>query len=203
MVADVDPRVGPHEIVPFQRARNATIDTLRWARKRLSIPLLLEVDVTDARHAIRAFRSRTGKGLSLTAWVVSCVARAAAEHPHVHAVRLGKRRLVVFHEVDVAVLVEHAVADGRSHETVPMPFVVRRANEKQPAAIHEERSSGRGRQRSRRARRRSGARHHRGCSPCSSGCPPGCGISSSGAGSSGAPPGSSGPWGLSWSRRSG
>jgi pyruvate/2-oxoglutarate dehydrogenase complex dihydrolipoamide acyltransferase (E2) component len=131
-------RVGPHEIVPFPRGRNATIDTLRWARKRLSIPLLLEVDVTDARRAIRAFRSRTGKGLSLTAWVVSCVARAAAEHPHVHAIRLGRRRLAVFHDVDVAVLVERAVEDGESRETLPMPFVVRKANEKQPAEIHEE-----------------------------------------------------------------
>lgn len=124
------------EIVPFHPGRNATIDTLRWARKRLAVPMLLEVDVTHARAAIRAFRNRTGKGLSLTAWVVSCVARAAAEHPRVHALRLGRRRLVLFHEVDVAVLVERE-ADA-SLETLPMPVVIRKANEKSPADIHEE-----------------------------------------------------------------
>jgi len=124
------------EIVPFHPGRNATIDTLRWARKRLAVPMLLEVDVTHARASIRAFRKRTGKGLSVTAWVVSCVARAAAEHPRVHALRLGRRRLVLFPEVDVAVLVEREADE--SHETLPMPVVIRNANEKSPADIHEE-----------------------------------------------------------------
>jgi pyruvate/2-oxoglutarate dehydrogenase complex dihydrolipoamide acyltransferase (E2) component len=131
-------QVGPHEIVPFHPGRNATIDTLRWAKKRLEVSTLLEVDVTKARSAIRAFRSRTGRGLSFTAWAVSCVARAAAEFPRVHAVRRGKRQLVVFHEVDVAVLVERAVGGGPQPETIPMPVVVRKANEKSPSEIHEE-----------------------------------------------------------------
>jgi pyruvate/2-oxoglutarate dehydrogenase complex dihydrolipoamide acyltransferase (E2) component len=127
-----------HEIIPFQPGRNATIDTLRWARKRFAIPTLLEVDVTAARGAIRAFRSRTGQGLSFTAWVVSCVARAAAEHPRVHAVRQGRRRLVVFRDVDVAVLVERATGEEGRTETLPMPVVIRKANEKGPAEIHDE-----------------------------------------------------------------
>ena len=129
--------VGPHRIVPFRPERNATLDTLRWAKKRLQIPTLLEVDVTAARAAIRAFRRRTGKGLSFTAWVVSCVARAAAEHPRVHAIRRGRRALVLFDEVDVAVLVERAIGGGEG-ETLPMPAVIRKADRKTPAEIHEE-----------------------------------------------------------------
>lgn len=134
----LDDRVGPHEVVRFHPERNATLDTLRWARKRLAVSSLLELDVTAARKAIRDYRNRTGKGLSLTAWVVSCVARAAAEHPHVHAIRLGKGRLVLFQEVDVAVLIERQVAEGEKGETLPMPYVVRRANEKSPSEVHEE-----------------------------------------------------------------
>ncbi len=137
-------QIGPHEIVAFHRGRNATIDTLRWAKKRLAIPTLFEIDVTNARRAIRTFRSRTGTGLSFTAWVVSCVARAAAEHPRVHAIRLGRRRLMVFREVDVAVLVERAAGDETQAETIPMPVVVRRANEKSPAEIHDEIQRARG-----------------------------------------------------------
>lgn len=129
-------RVGPYHVVPFLPERNASVDTLRWAAKRARIPALLEVDVTAAREAIRAYRRASGEGLSFTAWVVSCVARAAAEHPRVHAVRKGRRRLVVFHEVDVTVLVERAA--GADDETLPMPVVIRGANRKTPSAIHEE-----------------------------------------------------------------
>lgn len=78
-------RVGPFQVVPFRPERNATLDTLRWAKKRFQTPILLEVDVTDARNAIREFRRNTGGSLSFTAWVISCVARAAAEHPRAKA----------------------------------------------------------------------------------------------------------------------
>ncbi len=132
-------RVGSYRVVPFRPERNATLDTLRWAKKRLQIPSLLEVDVTAAREAIRAFRRSSGRGLGFTAWVVSCVARAAAEHPRVHAVRRGRRKLVLFDDVDVAVLVERAVGeDGNERETLPMPVVIRQADRKSPADIHEE-----------------------------------------------------------------
>ena len=133
--------VGPHRTVPFRPERVATLDWLRLAdRHRHPIPILLEVDVTDARSAIRDHRRRTGQGLSFTAWVVSCVARAAAEHPRVHAVRKGKRRLVVFDEVDVSVLAEKPLSGeaGEEAETLPMPFVVRSAHRKPPAEIHHE-----------------------------------------------------------------
>jgi hypothetical protein len=130
--------VGSYEAVPFPAQRNATLDTLRWARKRLTVATLLEVDVTRAREAIRVLRRRDGRGMSFTAWVIGCVARAAAEYPRVHAVRRGERELILFHEVDVAVLVERAIGGGAEGETLPMPFVVRRANEKSAREIHDE-----------------------------------------------------------------
>lgn len=130
--------VGAIDVLPFRPERNATIDTLRWARKRLTVSCLAEVDVTVAREAIRAYRRRTGEGLSFTAWVVSCIARAAAEHPHIHAVRRGKHQLVQFHEVDIAVVIERAVGSADRGETIPMPCVVRNADEKPAAAIHDE-----------------------------------------------------------------
>ncbi len=129
------PGPGPHDVVPFPRERTATLDTLRWARRRLTVPVLLEVDVTAARAAMRDYRERTGAGASFTAWVVACVARAASEHRRVHAVRRGKRQLVEFHEVDVAVLVERPIGRG---ETLPMPVVIRSAHAKSPLAIKDE-----------------------------------------------------------------
>jgi pyruvate/2-oxoglutarate dehydrogenase complex dihydrolipoamide acyltransferase (E2) component len=133
-----NPQVGPYDVVPFRPERNATIDTLRWAARRHGVVSLLEVDVTAARAAIREYRARTGEGLSFTAWVVSCVAKAAAEHPEVHAVRRGARQLIRFHEVDIAVLVERAVGAENAGATLPMPHVVRNANRKTPFQIHTE-----------------------------------------------------------------
>ena len=127
-----------HHVVPFRRERNATLDTLRWAKKRLLIPIMFEVDVTAGREAIREFRRRTGQRLSFTAWIVSCVARAAAEHPRVHSLRRGRRELVLFAEVDVAVLVERRIGGEAAAETLPMPFVVRNAHRKSPRVIHTE-----------------------------------------------------------------
>lgn len=129
--------VGPHHVVPFRPERNATLDSLRWARKRPHVPTLLEVDVTAARAALRQLREH-GTAPGFTAWVVYCVARAAAEHPRVHALRKGRRRLVVFEEVDITVLVERTIGDADGQETLPMPVVVRAADRKTPSEIHQE-----------------------------------------------------------------
>ena len=83
--------------------------------------------MTEARHAVRRYRRRTGRTLGFTAWVVSCVARAAAEHPRVHSIRWGRRRLALFDEVDVSVLGEKDIEGGGEPDTLPMPFVVRDA----------------------------------------------------------------------------
>jgi pyruvate/2-oxoglutarate dehydrogenase complex dihydrolipoamide acyltransferase (E2) component len=135
------PEAGASDAVPFDPERTATLDTLRWAMKRMAIPVLLEMDVTCAREAIRAGRKKTGKRLSFTAWVISCVARAAAEHPRVHAIRRGKRQLILFRQVDVAVVVERLLGIGSEdgpRETLPMPAVIRKANEKSAWEIHDE-----------------------------------------------------------------
>jgi hypothetical protein len=66
------------------------------------------------------------------------VARAAAEHPRVHSIRKGRRRIAVFRDVDVAVLVEKEVAAKEQTESLPMPFVIRSAHEKTALEIHEE-----------------------------------------------------------------
>lgn len=49
-------RATRYEVIPFRLERTATADTIRWARKRLAIPVLLEIDVTAARATIRADR---------------------------------------------------------------------------------------------------------------------------------------------------
>jgi hypothetical protein len=75
------------------------VDSMHVARRSPLIHALIEVDVTDPRRAIYAHKVATGEPLSFTAYVIVCLARAIAEHPCVQAYRLGRRRLVPFHDV--------------------------------------------------------------------------------------------------------
>lgn len=109
-------------------------DWLALAARRHTMQALLALDVTDARRAIRAWRARNHRPLSLTAFIVACLARAIDENPTLHAHRKGRRDLVIFDDVDVAVVVERTVDGAR----VPVPFVVRAANRLAPADIEQQ-----------------------------------------------------------------
>jgi pyruvate/2-oxoglutarate dehydrogenase complex dihydrolipoamide acyltransferase (E2) component len=69
---------------------------------------LLEVDVTEARRML----GEHDPPLSMTAFVVASVARAAAAHPEVHAYRDWRGRLVQHRHVDVQTLVEVPTGQG-------------------------------------------------------------------------------------------
>jgi pyruvate/2-oxoglutarate dehydrogenase complex dihydrolipoamide acyltransferase (E2) component len=115
--------------------RHPTIDTLTWGRKRHHIPILLEVDVTAARAAIHDRKTKTGERISFTGWIMKCIAQAASEYKHVHALRKGKREIITFDDVDIAMIVERETDAG---EKLPMPYIIRKANEKTMMEIHEE-----------------------------------------------------------------
>ncbi|HEX6912600.1 MAG TPA: 2-oxo acid dehydrogenase subunit E2 [Longimicrobium sp.] len=124
---------GGIRVVPFSGARRATSDYLAVARRKHLVHALVEVDVTRARGLIRAHRERTGEPLSFTAFVVACLARAVDADRSVQAYRQGRRRLVLFDDVDVCVLVERGDGTGR---TVAAPHVVRGANRMSYLEIH-------------------------------------------------------------------
>ncbi|MGF1602531.1 MAG: 2-oxo acid dehydrogenase subunit E2 [Thermosynechococcaceae cyanobacterium] len=128
-------RIGNFETCNLSRFRNPTIDTLIWGRKRHHIPILVEIDVTTAREAIRDRKTQTGEGLSFMGWIVKCLAQAVSEHKYVHALRQGKRQLVIFDDVDITIIVERVADNG---EKLPMPYIIRKANEKTVAEIHGE-----------------------------------------------------------------
>jgi pyruvate/2-oxoglutarate dehydrogenase complex dihydrolipoamide acyltransferase (E2) component len=136
-MSSVDP-IGVFDEHSYPLSRTATLDTLRWGRKRFHIPLMVEVDVTRARDAIRREKELTGEGKSFTGWIIACLGRAVSEHPHVHALRKRRSKLILFHDVDVAIVIERAVSTAGANKTLPMPYVIRSANTKSVAAIHAE-----------------------------------------------------------------
>lgn len=130
--------LGSFEEREFPTFRNPTIDILTWGRKRHHIPILLEIDVTTARIAIRDQKIKTGQSISFTGWMIKCLAQAVSEHKSIHALRNGKRRFVIFDDVDVTVIVERTVGQLGTNEILPMPYIIRKANEKSVVAISSE-----------------------------------------------------------------
>jgi pyruvate/2-oxoglutarate dehydrogenase complex dihydrolipoamide acyltransferase (E2) component len=112
--------------LPWAHFQQQTSDWLALAQARHAMHALLEVDVTEARRRIKDRRARTGRPLSFTAYITACLARAVAADPRVAAMRHGRRRLLVFGDVDVALPVESEVED----EPIPVPHIVRSAQRK-------------------------------------------------------------------------
>ena len=100
---------------------------LRAGRRMTPTHGLLQCDVTETRSYLR----KADPPLSLTAYIVAAVARAAAAHPEVHAYRDWAGRLVVQHHVDVATLIEVSTADG----SFPLAHLVRDADQRDLADI--------------------------------------------------------------------
>jgi len=124
----------PYQEVEFPRIREGAIDLLREAHRKHMIHALLEIDVTDARRRIREHKAQTAETLSFTAFIAACLAKAVDEDKAMHAYRRGKRKLVVFDEVDVNIMVERQVGGNR----MGTPNIIRAANKKSLRQIHDQ-----------------------------------------------------------------
>jgi pyruvate/2-oxoglutarate dehydrogenase complex dihydrolipoamide acyltransferase (E2) component len=100
------------------------MDVGRIGMKKHHLKALIEIDVTESRKAIKHIRNESGRKLSFTAWVVKCIGEAVHRHRQVHALRKGRSKLVMFHDVDISLLVEKMV-DG---DRVPIPLIIRNVN---------------------------------------------------------------------------
>lgn len=127
-------RTGPYRVVDLAPGRRIWLNMLNLPGPKHAMIGLLEVDVTAVRQFIAAHRDRTGETLSFTGFLVSCLARAVGEDTAVQAYRKGRRRLVLFDDVDVGLMVEHKTGENRAL----MGHVIRAANRKSYREIHDE-----------------------------------------------------------------
>jgi hypothetical protein len=131
---DVSAGVPAVRTVPYPRFQEQTIDWLELAQRRHAMQALIELDITAARAAIRDARRRTGEPLGFTAYLVACLARSVAADRRIAALRHGRRRLMVFRDVDVAMPVESDVES----EAIPVPHIIRRADQKSLTRLSRE-----------------------------------------------------------------
>lgn len=123
-----------YQTAPYPKLRRALAVMVGSAQHKHIIHGLLEIDVTKPRQYMHQHKASTGETLSFTAFIITCLARAVAEHPYLHACRQGKKHLALFEHVDVATAVERELGA----EKQPIIYIVRAADTKTVAEIHHE-----------------------------------------------------------------
>ena len=120
--------------IKFPKTRIATLDICEIGLKRHYVKGLVELDVTKARQLIREYREKNHTALSFLAWLIKTISTTLSEHQQAHAYLRGKRKALVFDDIDVAITIE-VQYDG---VFVPLPYVIRRTNHKSLTEISEE-----------------------------------------------------------------
>lgn len=123
-----------YQVIPYPKTRRLEALAYRSVRHKPMIHGLIDVDVTSARARLREHKAKTGESLSFTAFLTACLAKAVDEHKAVQAYRKGRKRLVVFDEVDVYTPIERDVAG----DSQLIPYIIRAANHKTVREIHNE-----------------------------------------------------------------
>lgn len=123
-----------YQVVPYPTYQRLGAAAARSVRQRPMIHGLFEADVTSARSSLRAHKAETGESLSFTAFLAACVAKAVDEHKETQAFRQGRKRLVLFEDVDISTRIEREVA-GQKYV---VPHIIRAANRKTVREIHDE-----------------------------------------------------------------
>lgn len=118
------------EVRRVPRNRRLVTEALKVGRGQIPIHGLIDVDVTVARQRLLA----VNPPLSMTAFVATCVGRAAARHPEVHGYRDWRGRLVLHHHVDIATLIEVTTPTG----AFPLAHLIVDADSRSVADISEE-----------------------------------------------------------------
>jgi pyruvate/2-oxoglutarate dehydrogenase complex dihydrolipoamide acyltransferase (E2) component len=93
---------------PFPSGRRLVTAAVRAGRRIAPMHGLVDVDVTTARRLLDGY----DPPLSMTAFVIASLARAAAADPGVHAYRDWRGRLVEHRHVDVQTLIEVSTDQG-------------------------------------------------------------------------------------------
>ena len=115
------------------RSRIATFDTYEIGLHKHHVAALLEFDVTESRTKLKESKKR-GKSVSFNAWIIKVIGSVLQTHPEATAFLFSKRKLIIFRDINVSILVEKEL----DNEKVPIAMVIGKVNEKSVAEITAE-----------------------------------------------------------------
>ena len=96
---------------------------------------LVEIDITDGWKKIREIKEKDNYKVTLTSWIAKCIAKAVSEDKRFNSYRKGRKKLVIFEDVDMSVMVEIPRKDGKK---VPYNHCIRNIDNKSVKEINEE-----------------------------------------------------------------
>ena len=123
-----------YEIEPIPAMRRFAFDAGYLGRRRHIVHGLIEVDITKARKLISEHERETGEKLSLTAFIIFCLSKSIAEHPHVHAYRDWRNRLIIYKDIYITSMFEVEFGGKKT----PIPHVFKETNHKNFKQINDE-----------------------------------------------------------------
>jgi len=126
--------LAPGKMYPYPRLRNFVLDVLAEGRRKHTAHVLIEADVGGVAEQLAELRLHGAEPVSMTSYIAKSFACAVADDKRMQAYRLGRSRLVVFDDVDLALMVE------REWEGEPLPvfYILRQAQRKTVFDIQRE-----------------------------------------------------------------
>jgi hypothetical protein len=115
------------------RSRIATFDIFAVGLNKHHIVAILEFDVTESRARLRNLR-KNGIIVSFNAWLIKVIGNVLHKHSETAAYLYDKKRLIVFDDINVSLIVEKKIGDAK----VPIPLLIEKTNEKSALEITKE-----------------------------------------------------------------
>ena len=115
------------------RSRIATFDTAAVALAKHHVSAMLEFDVTEIRRKLQQLR-RQGTLISFNGWLIKVIGSVLDQHREASAFLLSKRKLIVFDEINISIIVEKKV----NGKPVPIPLLIEHVNSKSASEITAE-----------------------------------------------------------------
>ncbi len=126
---------GGFTVTPWPVLRNSIVHTLENARPN-TVYGSTQIDFTESYERILEVRRATRTAVSIHAYVLGCVAKAASEFPMLRSHRQGKK-LIRFETVDVGTIIDQFATDAM-RTRLPVLYIVRDADRKRMAEINWE-----------------------------------------------------------------
>lgn len=121
------------KVSPTKQAAN---DYVAEGKKKLMVFATGNIDVTKPREYFRTHRDEEGNKYSFTAYMAYLLGQAVLEHPYINAYMSGRKKLVIFEDVDIVCIVERHYKDHI--RPIPTSYTIRSAQKKHWKEIHNE-----------------------------------------------------------------
>jgi pyruvate/2-oxoglutarate dehydrogenase complex dihydrolipoamide acyltransferase (E2) component len=126
-------RITGYKSIPLTFNRKAVIASATITKEKNTFHSITEVDISIPRRLINEHFRKTGIKLSLTAYIVTCLAHVIKDHPLLNSFIKGNKQIIL-DNVTVSVLIEREIKG----EKVPEPVAINNAQTKSYLQINNE-----------------------------------------------------------------